>query len=345
MLGRLLDIVSAINLSGKGLTEVPADIPSNEILLDLSYNNLAMLRPDTFIQLSNLTTLYLHYNNIAIVQYDAFRGLNKLYDLRIDRNNLSVIPDVSGLSTLTRLFLSDNIRIQSFNATMFDGMSKLKVLRLDDIGVHSVPNFPASLNLKHLYLARNKISSLQHKPFQALKALMRLNLRRNKLTNLPNLGGVEKNIMFLNLSSNRFYRFPDVSAYSSLQELDLSDNFITSVPEASLTHMQVVEVDLGGNPIICVTELCWLVSKQWPFTVSVTCPGETPLVNIAQEVICQGKGDYWAPLQHKEHISRYGDSNDKDKTVVRPSYFYHGNPYAGVTLSLCWAQCVSQLYH
>ena len=289
--GQLLDTTSGIDLSRREITEVPTDIPENEIRLDLSFNKLVMLHRDTFIQLHNLTKLYLQNNKIAIVQYDAFRGLNKLNDLRLDHNNLSVIPDISGLSTLTRLFLSYNKRIQFSNATMFKSMSKLNLLRVEYIGASNVPHFPV-LNVKHLFLGRNKIDVLEPQSFKALKSLLRLDLRHNLLRSLPNLGGIAKNIRFLNLSSNRFYLFPDVSAYSSLQILDLSGNSITLVPEASLAHMQVVEVNLAGNPIVCVTELCWLVSKQWPFTLSATCPGGTPLVNMGQDVICQGRWKY-----------------------------------------------------
>ena len=36
---------------------------------------------------------------------------------------------------------------------------------------------------------------------------------------------------------------------------------------------------------------------------------------------------FWALYQYKDHFSRYGDSYHKDKTVMRLSYFYNGNPY------------------
>ena len=35
-------------------------------------------------------------------------------------------------------------------------------------------------------------------------------------------------------------------------------------------------------------------------------------------------------------IRLYGDSYNKDKTVVRLSYLYHGNPYTGKSASLYW---------
>ena len=41
-------------------------------------------------------------------------------------------------------------------------------------------------------------------------------------------------------------------------------------------------------------------------------------------------------LNIKTVFSRYGDSHVKDKTVGRPSYLYHGDPYTGKTTSLYW---------
>ena len=303
-LGQLLNIVSGVDLSKKDLTGVPTDIPWSTTLFDLSHNKLVILHTDTFIQLFYLTRLDLNHNEKIIVQYGALRGLNKLIQLRLHRNNLSTMPDISGLSTLTYLVLSSNIRIHSINATMFGSMTQLNVLRLESIGASSVSNFPA-LSLRHLYLGRNRISSLEHQPFQTLTSLLRLTLEENELRNLPHLRGIEENVKYLNLSANRLYHFPDMSAYSSLEKLDFSNNFITSIPEGSLAPKQFVDVNLEGNPIVCVTELCWLVSKQWPFTVSVTCPGGTPLVNMGQDVICQGRWKYCRPWNNKQHTRIY----------------------------------------
>ena len=38
----------------------------------------------------------------------------------------------------------------------------------------------------------------------------------------------------------------------------------------------------------------------------------------------------WALSQYKTVFPRYGDSHVKDKTVARPSYLLHGNPYTGL---------------
>ena len=41
-------------------------------------------------------------------------------------------------------------------------------------------------------------------------------------------------------------------------------------------------------------------------------------------------------LNIKTVFPRYGDSHVKDETVTRPSYLFHGDPYAGKTASLYW---------
>ena len=41
-------------------------------------------------------------------------------------------------------------------------------------------------------------------------------------------------------------------------------------------------------------------------------------------------------LNTKTVFPRYGDFHAKDKTVVRPSYLLHGDPYTGKTTSLYW---------
>ena len=40
--------------------------------------------------------------------------------------------------------------------------------------------------------------------------------------------------------------------------------------------------------------------------------------------------------QYQDCLSKYGDSHDKDKTVVRPSYLYHEDPYTGKIAFWYW---------
>ena len=42
---------------------------------------------------------------------------------------------------------------------------------------------------------------------------------------------------------------------------------------------------------------------------------------------------HWAPSQNKGNLYEYEDLQYEDKTVIRPSYLYNGNPYSGKTAS------------
>ena len=40
--------------------------------------------------------------------------------------------------------------------------------------------------------------------------------------------------------------------------------------------------------MICVSELCWLVSGSWPFEVQLTCPDGTLWTDVDPTIICEG---------------------------------------------------------
>ena len=46
--------------------------------------------------------------------------------------------------------------------------------------------------------------------------------------------------------------------------------------------------------------------------------------------------DTWAPFQYEDHLTRYGSSHYKGKTVMRLSYLYNGNSYTGKMAYLYW---------
>ena len=53
----------------------------------------------------------------------------------------------------------------------------------------------------------------------------------------------------------------------------------------------------------------------------------------SESKVTQGSGPR---LNIKTVFPRYGDSHVKDKTVMRPSYLSHGDPYTGKTTYLYW---------
>ena len=45
---------------------------------------------------------------------------------------------------------------------------------------------------------------------------------------------------------------------------------------------------------------------------------------------------YWSSFHYKDRLSKYDDSNYKDKTAVRPSYLYDGNHFIKPNRAYHW---------
>ena len=84
-----------VDCSGSGLEEIPGLCPSNVIQLDLSFNNINVIRDSAFKnvgggELVTLKILSLSNNNISTIETGAFKGLLKLETLLLYNNSLCV---------------------------------------------------------------------------------------------------------------------------------------------------------------------------------------------------------------------------------------------------------------
>ena len=111
--------------SGMDLSEVPDNIPSNTTILDLTHNNITVLKADSFSNLTDLRELRLSHNNIRDVQNGSFNGLGNLEILSLSSNCLTQLkPETfSGLTSLRRLLLDDNL-LSSIDPTLFEGLRR-----------------------------------------------------------------------------------------------------------------------------------------------------------------------------------------------------------------------------
>ena len=91
-----------------------------------------------------------------------------------------------------------------------------------------------------------------------------------------------------------------------------------------------------------VTEMCTHAHFCYKMLYCGICDG--CIVGFVQQVFtiwgwCHHFHHSWRSgprLDIKTIFPRYGDSHVKDKTVARPSYLQHGDPYTGKTASLYW---------
>ena len=294
----VIGYATGIDLSNKNLNDVPTGIPSVETSLNLAENKITVLHKYAFVNLTQLEILDLKMNKMETIVAGAFSGLVKLRKLDLSSNNLTIFPDNSTLSDLPLLkylFIGGN-EFKNIDTTQLGVLRNLINVRLTWMNPKQIAPFPHLPKLNKINFRGNSLVTFSRQILRRLSGLKIFFLGHNKFSSLPNLGGVEANITRLDLRKNYFQHMPDIHKYTSLVNLDLSENYITLVPEESLSHIQSGTVNLISNPVICVSELCWLVSGSWPFQVKLTCPDGTPVANVSQVSICEGKDFEFAAM-------------------------------------------------
>ncbi|XP_014246205.1 protein slit isoform X2 [Cimex lectularius] len=121
-----------VDCSGRGLKEVPKDIPMYTTELILSDNEIGKIKSDgLFGRLPNLMKLDLRRNHITGVEGNSFEGCQKLTELLLAENKIGEIHNKMfiGLNNLKILSLFDN-KISCVMPGSFDSLTSLQTLNL-----------------------------------------------------------------------------------------------------------------------------------------------------------------------------------------------------------------------
>ncbi|MFP4122410.1 MAG: leucine-rich repeat domain-containing protein [Coleofasciculus sp.] len=218
--------VTELDLSGKGITEIP----------------------DCIGQLTNLQKLYFEENQITEIP-ECIGKLTNLQKLIIGKNKITEIPGcISQLNNLRFLGLWEN---QITEIPEFIGkLTNLKKLSLSANQITEIPEFIGYLNnLQLLGLSRNQITEIPEFISQ-LTNLQNLYLHDNKITEIPECIGQLTNLQELNLGRNQITEIPEcIGQLTNLQKLYLGGNQITEIPECigQLTNLQ--KLNLDDNPL------------------------------------------------------------------------------------------------
>ncbi|XP_068929916.1 toll-like receptor 4 [Petaurus breviceps papuanus] len=218
----------------QNLTEVPMDIPSSTQNLDLSFNPLRYLAPQSFSRITGLRILDLCRCDIQKIEDDTFQGLNNLSTLILTGNP-----------------------IQSLGLRAFYGLPKLQKLVVVEINLVSLEEFPIGhlMTLQELYLGHNSISSLQLPSyFASFSSLQHLDLHLNQIKNISDgdLESIKLNPnLTLDLSQNPIQHIhPGALKGIHLSGLILRGSFYSSVIMYAclkgMTGLQVDKLVLGN---------------------------------------------------------------------------------------------------
>uniref|UniRef100_A0A8B9FCR5 Slit homolog 2 protein n=1 Tax=Amazona collaria TaxID=241587 RepID=A0A8B9FCR5_9PSIT len=147
-----------VDCRGKGLTEIPTNLPETITEIRLEQNSIKVIPPGAFSPYKKLRRIDLSNNQISETAPDAFQGLRSLNSLVLYGNKITELPKglFEGLFSLQLLLLNAN---------------KINCLRVDA--------FQDLHNLNLLSLYDNKLQTIAKGTFSPLRAIQTLHLAQN----------------------------------------------------------------------------------------------------------------------------------------------------------------------
>ncbi|KAM4557382.1 uncharacterized protein V3H82_017134 [Fundulus diaphanus] len=229
--------------------------------LELSGNPpLDHLLPGTFSKQNKLTKLLLNYNSLKTVHPGMFDSLKQLEVLQMKSNVLSDLPPFlfQNLSSLRIMDLSQN-KLQNVTGETFSGLGSLEILKLNNNLLSNLTSdtFHNLSHLTELHLEWNRIAHLDDGIFSMLTNLSVLNLQGNLLTSFSDkaIGSEPTNLRELNLKGNRLTELSFLRNLSSLTDLILSGNHLSSIADNLFRRLTALEnLDLSGNQLTSLPE-------------------------------------------------------------------------------------------
>ena len=241
------------------------------VSIKMSNNKLTHL-PPSFGQFSSLRSLNISSNYLTAFP-DFLCELKAIVDLDISFNSISALPNIGQLTSLERLWATNNSLVGSFSPNFkdlcnlkeidlrFNGLTSIDVIsqlpRLEQlmIGHNAISVFEGTFaKVRILHLDHNPITRFDLKP--AVPTLTSLNIASAKLAqlddalfeNTPNLAkfNIDKN-HFVNLSS-------EIGKLRKLEYLSIAKNPLSSLPSTigclqELRFLDVRECNLKRLPV------------------------------------------------------------------------------------------------
>ncbi|XP_070501428.1 carboxypeptidase N subunit 2-like [Chironomus tepperi] len=257
--------LKTLDMSGNSIQNISENIfdnLSNLEVLNLSFNDFESIPNDTFKELSNLLDLRLAGVRISRINTAWFENLDDLRFLYLYANDIAELYEntFDDLDDLAVLNLSFNPINGNFPPKIFDSLSKLTDLHLDDTGITDLnPKWFAELDkLEFLYLTANNISNLPDNIFDELQNLMKLDISFNFLTvqNMPSATFDNlKTLFYLDLSYNLLNSL-NPQWFRHLQNLTtllLTNNRISELPFGVFRPIgSLVQLFLGNNNLMSI---------------------------------------------------------------------------------------------
>ncbi|XP_076757750.1 leucine-rich repeat activity-regulated protein at synapses isoform X2 [Xylocopa sonorina] len=184
----------------------------------------------------------------------------QILDASTNRVRMLTNDSLAAYTNLAYLYLGDNF-IQEIQEGAFDNLRYLKVIDLSTNGCDTLPKSLFRLPyLQKIYASKNKLSD-------------------DLFTHLE----VKSPLAFLQLSKNKLNKIPQLGSLPTLRHLNVSENNISSVSSEDLASFcYLVVIDLTKNPLKFAAGSCECVAlKSWLATRGIS---SRPVFNCTEEV-------------------------------------------------------------
>uniref|UniRef100_F6R0K3 Slit guidance ligand 3 n=1 Tax=Xenopus tropicalis TaxID=8364 RepID=F6R0K3_XENTR len=149
---------NVVDCRGKGLTEIPANLPEGIIEIRLEQNSIKAIPAGVFTPYKKLKRIDISKNQISEIAADAFSGLKSLTSLVLYGNKITEIPKglFDGLVSLQLLLLNAN-KINCLRVNTFQDLQNLNLLSLYDNKLQTISKglFAPLQSIQTLHLAQN----------------------------------------------------------------------------------------------------------------------------------------------------------------------------------------------
>jgi len=253
--------------------------------LRLSNNKLAAL-PKSFGQWKALRSLNLSSNSLTEFP-DYMCEMKTLVDLDLSFNAIGALPQIGNLTSLERLWATNNKLTGPFPATA----NQLQDLREIDVRHNTIDNIDILVQLpklEWLAIGYNNISSFEgtfaklrnfhidHNPVTRfgisapIPTLASLNLEKAKLAALPDdLFQKIPNLTRLILDQNHFVSLsPHIGKLTKLEHFSIARNLLSSLPADIGRLVELQHLDLRENNLNSLPSQIWYMRKLVTLNVS-----------------------------------------------------------------------------
>jgi Leucine-rich repeat (LRR) protein len=320
----------SLDLSRKGLTELPSEIGKLRGLyeLNLSNNQLTRLPPELF-ELSSLRNLILHNNELKELPPEIGQLTNLRY-LGLAGNRLTGLPrEIGQLTKLSDLDLSDNT-LDLFPPDLWR-LPSLFQLDLSGNGLTSLPSGLTQLkSLARLDFSRNKVTALSS-DIERMRQIAGLDLSNNELSVLPIEIAQLENLTRLDLSGNKLTTLPrEMGWIRSLEKaVDVDDEPRTQgiwLGSNPLDEPYPILIATGSQPTMTLNVLRWLRGELDPSNLPASKNHEPSQLeqppSSLPEIPAQGYGPHFEvrddgviTFAHPESLDRQGNNIARLKSL------------------------------